>query len=80
MSESPSYPRVFVTGATGFLGAHVVAQLIADGRAVVALVRDESSRAAAQLAALGATLARGDAARSSAARRARRSARAGRCA
>jgi dihydroflavonol-4-reductase len=49
-----------VTGATGFLGAHVVAAARAQGREVVAFVRDPSSLAARQLAALGATLAVGD--------------------
>jgi dihydroflavonol-4-reductase len=49
-----------VTGATGFLGAHVVAALCAQARPVVALVRDPSAPAAKRVAALGAKLATGD--------------------
>ena len=60
MSEPQPYPRVFVTGATGFLGAHLVAALIAGGREVIALVRDPASSKAARVSALGATLVRGD--------------------
>lgn len=54
--------RLFVTGATGFVGRHVVAEAIARGHHVVALVRPASSADA--LAAPAATgrlsLARGD--------------------
>jgi nucleoside-diphosphate-sugar epimerase len=35
--------RVIVTGATGFIGASVVAALLAEGRSVTALVRSESN-------------------------------------
>ena len=37
--------RIFVTGATGFLGRHVVAEAVARGHHVVALVRPSSSTA-----------------------------------
>ncbi len=46
----------FVTGATGFLGRHLVAALLARGDEVVALCRKHDS----VLASLGATLALGD--------------------
>jgi uncharacterized protein YbjT (DUF2867 family) len=49
---------IHVTGASGFLGAHVVAQLIARGHAVNALARSET--AAARVAELGATPVPGD--------------------
>ncbi|KIG17883.1 Dihydroflavonol-4-reductase [Enhygromyxa salina] len=51
---------ILVTGATGFLGAHVVAALREQGKSVVALVRDPNAPAAKRVAALGATLATGD--------------------
>ena len=51
---------ILVTGATGFLGAHVVAALREQGKQVVALVRDPNTAAAQRVAALGATLATGD--------------------
>ncbi len=50
--------RYFVTGATGFIGGHLVRQLREAGHEVVALVR-EPARAQA-LAAQGVELARGD--------------------
>lgn len=51
--------RVFVTGASGFVGAHVVRALCAEGAAVSALVRDP--RRAAHLSALpGVALLPGD--------------------
>ena len=52
--------KVLVTGATGFLGRHVVAALRARGREVVALVRDPDSEAARGLAEGGAVLTVGD--------------------
>ena len=50
--------RVLVTGATGFIGGHVVAALVEAGHAVTALVRASSSRT--DLAALGVRFAVGD--------------------
>ncbi|EYF06285.1 NAD-dependent epimerase/dehydratase family protein [Chondromyces apiculatus] len=51
--------RYLVTGATGFLGTHLVDQLLAGGHEVVALCRSDSSEARA-LAGRGVTVARGD--------------------
>ncbi|RYZ61208.1 MAG: NAD-dependent epimerase/dehydratase family protein [Proteobacteria bacterium] len=45
--------RVFITGATGFIGSAIVPELVAAGHAVTALVR--SPEGAAQVAAAGAT-------------------------
>jgi nucleoside-diphosphate-sugar epimerase len=50
--------RVFVTGASGWIGSAVVDELLAAGHHVVGLVRSESSAAA--VAAKGATVLRGD--------------------
>lgn len=57
MSE---HAKVLVTGATGFLGQHLVATLREQGREVVALVRDPSSADARRIAKTGAVLVRGD--------------------
>lgn len=50
--------RYFVTGATGFIGGHLVGQLLGDGHEVVALVRDPER--ARDLEARGVVLAPGD--------------------
>jgi dihydroflavonol-4-reductase len=57
MSE---HVKVFVTGATGFLGQHLVAALREQGREVVALVREPDSANARRVGALCAALVRGD--------------------
>ncbi|GCE30939.1 NAD-dependent dehydratase [Dictyobacter alpinus] len=50
--------RYFVTGATGFVGSHVVRQLIEGGHEVVAIVRNPAK--AQELTKLGVTIAQGD--------------------
>ncbi len=50
--------KYFVTGATGFIGSHLVPKLIARGHAVVCLVRNPAKAEA--LKQLGATLAQGN--------------------
>src|ERR1700712_2011308 len=50
--------RVFVTGASGWIGASTVARLLAHGHQVVGLARSDAS--AASVEAKGAEVLRGD--------------------
>src|SRR5690242_4656532 len=50
--------RVFVTGASGWIGSAVIPELLAAGHEVVGLAR--SDEAAAKVAALGAEVRRGE--------------------
>ncbi|WP_327119968.1 NmrA family NAD(P)-binding protein [Nocardia sp. NBC_01730] len=57
---SPQQNLILVTGATGKQGGATARRLLADGRAVRALVRDAQAPAARELAAAGAELIVGD--------------------
>jgi len=50
--------RVLVTGGTGHIGSYIIPELIASGHEVIGLARSDKS--AATVAALGATVRRGD--------------------
>ena len=50
--------RVFVTGASGWIGSHTVSELVQNGHEVVGLVRSDAGAAAVE--ARGATALRGD--------------------
>src|SRR5690348_9826460 len=56
MEEIPV--KVFVTGASGFIGSATIRELIASGHQVVGLARSDKS--AAFVASLGAEVLRGD--------------------
>jgi len=52
--------KIFVTGATGFIGTHLVPKLISRGHAVTCLVRDPQKAESLAAVRLGGTLAAGD--------------------
>lgn len=58
INEEEHAMRVFVTGASGWIGSAVTAELLANGHEVLGLAR--SDRSAAAVAAAGADVVRGD--------------------
>ena len=52
--------KIFVTGATGFIGTHLVPKLISRGHAVTCLVRDPQKAESLAAVRVGATLVAGD--------------------
>lgn len=52
--------KIFMTGATGFVGRHIAARLAADGHELKCLVRASGSESAGYLKGLGAEVAEGD--------------------
>ncbi|MBN9926992.1 NAD-dependent epimerase/dehydratase family protein, partial [Listeria monocytogenes] len=50
--------RIFLTGATGFIGSHIIPQLLDRGHRVLGLSRSDAG--AEQLEAAGAEVHRGD--------------------